>query len=238
AHLEAIWIFVAYVAHKSFRGIKEEVYVAQPDWFVDPDHPEKVYRLRKALYGLKQALRAWYDELLQFLISKSLTKESAIASLMFFGSAVLTMSETSVANDTSGLVLQRQKASDYDNSNPVPQIQHVIPLADTTVLSQQELDLLFGPLYNEFFNAGTSSVNKSSSATANSKHQDTQPTTNIQSLTEPINPTNANAEENNGNQVEHKFINPFCTPIHEVAESSSHNIGNSNVHTFNQPQVS
>ncbi|GJY74614.1 retrovirus-related pol polyprotein from transposon TNT 1-94 [Tanacetum coccineum] len=37
----------------------EEVYVAQPDGFVDPDHPDKVYRLRKALYGLKQAPRAW-----------------------------------------------------------------------------------------------------------------------------------------------------------------------------------
>nr|GFB01632.1 Gag-Pol polyprotein [Tanacetum cinerariifolium] len=37
--------------------LKEEVYVAQPDGFVDPDHPEKVYRLRKALYGLKQAPR-------------------------------------------------------------------------------------------------------------------------------------------------------------------------------------
>nr|GEX17016.1 retrovirus-related Pol polyprotein from transposon TNT 1-94 [Tanacetum cinerariifolium] len=39
--------------------LKEEVYVTQPDGFVDPDHPEKVYRLRKALYGLKQAPRAW-----------------------------------------------------------------------------------------------------------------------------------------------------------------------------------
>nr|GEV24139.1 Gag-Pol polyprotein [Tanacetum cinerariifolium] len=38
--------------------LKEEFYVAQPDGFVDPDHPEKVYRLRKALYGLKQAPRA------------------------------------------------------------------------------------------------------------------------------------------------------------------------------------
>nr|GEW75681.1 putative ribonuclease H-like domain-containing protein [Tanacetum cinerariifolium] len=37
----------------------EVVYVAQPDGFVDLDHPEKVYRLRKALYGLKQASRAW-----------------------------------------------------------------------------------------------------------------------------------------------------------------------------------
>nr|GEV56416.1 retrovirus-related Pol polyprotein from transposon TNT 1-94 [Tanacetum cinerariifolium] len=50
-------------------------YVAQQDGFVDPDYPEKVYRLRKALYGLKQALRAWYDELSQFLISKGFTKD-------------------------------------------------------------------------------------------------------------------------------------------------------------------
>ncbi|GKB31503.1 retrovirus-related pol polyprotein from transposon TNT 1-94 [Tanacetum coccineum] len=54
--------------------LKEEVYVAQPDGFVDPDHPEKVYRLRKALYGLKQAPRAWYDELSNFLMSKGFTK--------------------------------------------------------------------------------------------------------------------------------------------------------------------
>nr|GEZ69527.1 Gag-Pol polyprotein [Tanacetum cinerariifolium] len=54
--------------------LKEEVYVAQPDGFVDPDHPEKVYRLRKALYGLKQAPRAWYDELSKFLTSKGFTK--------------------------------------------------------------------------------------------------------------------------------------------------------------------
>nr|GEY67157.1 hypothetical protein [Tanacetum cinerariifolium] len=52
----------------------EEVYVAQPDGFVDPDHPENVYRLRKALYGLKQAPRAWYDELSKFLTSKGFTK--------------------------------------------------------------------------------------------------------------------------------------------------------------------
>ncbi|GJS85200.1 retrovirus-related pol polyprotein from transposon TNT 1-94 [Tanacetum coccineum] len=55
-------------------SLKEEVYVAQPDKFVDPDHPDKVYRLRKALYGLKQAPRAWYDELLKFLISKGFIK--------------------------------------------------------------------------------------------------------------------------------------------------------------------
>nr|GEW20532.1 retrovirus-related Pol polyprotein from transposon TNT 1-94 [Tanacetum cinerariifolium] len=80
AHLEAVWIFIAYATHKSFSiyqmdvktaflngSLKEEVYVAQPDGFVDLDHPEKVYLLRKALYGLKQAPRAWYDELSKFL---------------------------------------------------------------------------------------------------------------------------------------------------------------------------
>nr|GEW79039.1 copia protein [Tanacetum cinerariifolium] len=82
----------------------------------------------------------------------------------------------------------------------------------------------FGPLYDEFFDVGTSSVNKSSSPTDNYKHRDTPPTTNIQSSTEPTNPTNANAEENNHNQAEHEFINPFCTPVQEVTESSSYNI--------------
>ncbi|GKE45818.1 retrovirus-related pol polyprotein from transposon TNT 1-94 [Tanacetum coccineum] len=93
-------------------------------------------------------------------------------------------------------------ASDYDNSDLAPQLQNVSPSADTTVLSQQELDLLFGPLYDEFFNASTLSFNKSSSPTDNCKQQDTPPTTNIQSSTEPTTPTNVNAEENNDNQVE------------------------------------
>nr|GEV71939.1 hypothetical protein [Tanacetum cinerariifolium] len=59
-------------------SLKDEVYVAQPDGFVDPDHPEKFYQLRKALYGLKQAPRAWYDELSKFLKSKGLTKGQSI----------------------------------------------------------------------------------------------------------------------------------------------------------------
>nr|GEZ97952.1 hypothetical protein [Tanacetum cinerariifolium] len=58
--------------------LEAEVYVAQPDGFVDSEHPKKVYRLRKALYGLKQAPRAWYDELLKFLTSKGFTKGQSI----------------------------------------------------------------------------------------------------------------------------------------------------------------
>nr|GFD50764.1 Gag-Pol polyprotein [Tanacetum cinerariifolium] len=73
AWLEAVWLFIVYATHKSFTiyqmdvkttflygPLKEEVYVNQPDGFIDPYHPDKVYRLKKALYGLKQAPRAWY----------------------------------------------------------------------------------------------------------------------------------------------------------------------------------
>nr|GEX59920.1 retrovirus-related Pol polyprotein from transposon TNT 1-94 [Tanacetum cinerariifolium] len=38
--------------------LREEVYVSQPDEFVDKDNPNHVYKLKKPLYGLKQALRA------------------------------------------------------------------------------------------------------------------------------------------------------------------------------------
>nr|GEU84084.1 hypothetical protein [Tanacetum cinerariifolium] len=87
ARLEAVRLFIAYAAHKSFTvyqmdikttflygPLKEEVYVNQPDGFVDPYHPDKVYRLKKALYGLKQAPKAWYDELSNFMVSKGFSK--------------------------------------------------------------------------------------------------------------------------------------------------------------------
>ncbi|GJR12250.1 retrovirus-related pol polyprotein from transposon TNT 1-94 [Tanacetum coccineum] len=57
-------------------NLREEVYVSQPDGFVDPDKPNYVYKLKKALYGLKQAPRAWYDMLSSFLISNDFSKGS------------------------------------------------------------------------------------------------------------------------------------------------------------------
>ncbi|GKF55923.1 gag-pol polyprotein, partial [Tanacetum coccineum] len=77
----------------------------------------------------------------------------------------------------------------------------------TTVPLQKELDLLFSPLYDKFFNDGTSRVNKSSSPTDNSAPQDTHPSTNIHPTSEPSTPTNVHVEENNDNQAE--FTNPF-----------------------------
>ncbi|GJY97257.1 retrovirus-related pol polyprotein from transposon TNT 1-94 [Tanacetum coccineum] len=87
ARLEAIRIFIAFAAYMNMvvyqievktaflNGILcEEVYVSQPDGFVDPENPNHVYKLKKALYGLKQVPRAWYDFLSLFLLSQEFSK--------------------------------------------------------------------------------------------------------------------------------------------------------------------
>nr|GEY91833.1 retrovirus-related Pol polyprotein from transposon TNT 1-94 [Tanacetum cinerariifolium] len=87
ARMEAIKIFLAYAAHKSFTvfqmdvktaflhgSLKDDVYVCQPKGFIDADHSSHVYKLKKALYGLKQAPRAWYDELSKFLLQNHFFK--------------------------------------------------------------------------------------------------------------------------------------------------------------------
>ncbi|GJS61643.1 putative ribonuclease H-like domain-containing protein [Tanacetum coccineum] len=42
--------------------------ISQPLGFVDPEFPEKVYKVEKALYGLHQAPRAWYETLSTYLL--------------------------------------------------------------------------------------------------------------------------------------------------------------------------
>ncbi|GKA40253.1 retrovirus-related pol polyprotein from transposon TNT 1-94 [Tanacetum coccineum] len=114
---------------------------------------------------------------------------------------------TSVDNNTSGLAPQLQKTSDHNRSelenhdhinepSSLKLVLNVSPLADKTDSSQQELDFLFSPLFEEYFTARNQ--------TADAKF------------------------------VPYEFFNPFCTPVQEVAESSSRNVDNSNVHTFYQ----
>ncbi|GJV67994.1 retrovirus-related pol polyprotein from transposon TNT 1-94 [Tanacetum coccineum] len=89
ARMEAIRIFLAYSAHKSFivfqmdvktaflhGTLKEDVYVCQHEGFIDADHPSHVYKLKllSAHYGLKQAPKAWYDKLSKFLLQNHFFK--------------------------------------------------------------------------------------------------------------------------------------------------------------------
>ncbi|GJY65269.1 retrovirus-related pol polyprotein from transposon TNT 1-94 [Tanacetum coccineum] len=90
ARMEAIKMFLAYDAHKSFTvfqmdvktaflhgTLKEDVYVCQPEGFINVDHPSHVYKLNKALYGLKQAPRAWSMFMILSLVLHTLVNQSS-----------------------------------------------------------------------------------------------------------------------------------------------------------------
>nr|GEZ96318.1 putative ribonuclease H-like domain-containing protein [Tanacetum cinerariifolium] len=116
--------------------------------------------------------------------------------------------EEGIEHQTS--TAQTPEQNDYDNPDPIPQRQDVSSLADAHVPSQQELDLLFGPLCDKFFNAG-------------SNPQDKQPPMNVQPTSAPSTLTYVHAEKNNDNQAkegEHlpddEFTNPFCAPAQEM----------------------
>ncbi|GJZ88624.1 putative ribonuclease H-like domain-containing protein [Tanacetum coccineum] len=81
ARAEAIRLFLDFTSFMNFPvyqmdvksaflygTIEEEVYVFQPPGCVDPEFPEKVYKVEKALYGLHQAPRAWYETLSTYLL--------------------------------------------------------------------------------------------------------------------------------------------------------------------------
>nr|GEY91262.1 hypothetical protein [Tanacetum cinerariifolium] len=129
------------------------------------DHPlEQVHGNASRPVQTRRQL-ATYPEICMYALTVSTAEPKNIKEAMADSAWIEAMPRSSM-----------KKASDYDNPDPVPQRQDVSSSADVDVPSLQESDLLFGPLYDEFFNA--------------------------------------------------------------EAESSSHNIGNSNVPTFNQPQDS
>nr|GEV16259.1 retrovirus-related Pol polyprotein from transposon TNT 1-94 [Tanacetum cinerariifolium] len=134
----------------------------------------------------------------------------------------------SIDNKTPSFAPQRQKALDYDNFGPAPQLHQssnhnssklkthnhnnklsslklvpkFSPPADKTDSLQQELDFLFSPFFNEYLSTRNQSVSKYSSLIDNYKQLVTQPTTNFYHTTKLTTPTtNVNAEENNNDQV-------------------------------------
>nr|GEV59888.1 retrovirus-related Pol polyprotein from transposon TNT 1-94 [Tanacetum cinerariifolium] len=131
ARMEAIRIFLAYVAHKSFTvfqmdvktaflhgTLKEDVYVCQPEGFIDADHPSHVYKLKKALYGLKQAPIAWYTKLFSDLM-KSRFEMSMMGKMTFFFSLQVNQSSCGIFINQSNYMLEILKNYGMESCDPV-----------------------------------------------------------------------------------------------------------------------
>nr|GEV07899.1 hypothetical protein [Tanacetum cinerariifolium] len=147
ARLEAIRIFLAHAAHKNMvvyhmdvktailnGNLREEVYVSQPNGFVDQDNPNHVYKLKKALYGLKQAPRAWYDMLSSFLISQDFSKGSVDPTLFIRrnGNDLLLISQSprGIFINQSKYTLESLKKYSFESYD----------LVDTPVVEKSKLD--------------------------------------------------------------------------------------------------
>jgi len=61
--------------------LQEEVYMEQPQGYVDQTRPNLVCKLKKALYGLKQTPKAWSDKIGQYLVTSGFQTSNANFSL-------------------------------------------------------------------------------------------------------------------------------------------------------------
>nr|GFB76670.1 retrovirus-related Pol polyprotein from transposon TNT 1-94 [Tanacetum cinerariifolium] len=126
ARKKAIRIFLAYAGHKSFSvfqidvktaflhgSLKEDVYVCQPEGFIDADHPSHVYKLKKALYGLKQTPIAWYIQLFSELM-KSCFKMLMMREMTFFLGLQVNQSPCGIFINQSKYVLEILKNMEWN----------------------------------------------------------------------------------------------------------------------------
>ncbi|GJZ10206.1 retrovirus-related pol polyprotein from transposon TNT 1-94 [Tanacetum coccineum] len=138
AGMEAVRIFLAYVAHKSFimfqmdvktaflhGTLKEDVYVCQPEGFINTDHPSHVYKLKKSLYGLKHVPKAWYDDLSKFLLQNHFFKVTIDPMLFIrcFNDDILVVQLTNplcgIFINQSNYVLEILKKYEMETCDPV-----------------------------------------------------------------------------------------------------------------------
>nr|GEU63359.1 retrovirus-related Pol polyprotein from transposon TNT 1-94 [Tanacetum cinerariifolium] len=141
ARMEAIRIFLAYATHKSFfvfqmdvktaflhGSLKDDVYVCQPEGFIDDDHPSHVYKLKKALYGLKQASRRFDNDILvvqvyvdDIIFGLWYTKDSGFELIGFLDADYTRCKDTFKSTSGGAQFLGEKLLTDYGfNFNKIP----------------------------------------------------------------------------------------------------------------------
>ncbi|GKF44833.1 retrotransposon protein, putative, ty1-copia subclass, partial [Tanacetum coccineum] len=67
--------------------LDEDIYMVQPEGFVNPNHPRKVCKLQRSIYGLKQASRSWNkrfdEEIKRFKFTQNLDKACDLGEAAF-----------------------------------------------------------------------------------------------------------------------------------------------------------
>nr|GEZ40171.1 hypothetical protein [Tanacetum cinerariifolium] len=131
ARMEAIRIFLAYVTHKSFTvfqmdvetaflhgSLKEDVYVCQPEGFIDVDHPSHVYKLKKALYGLKY-IQLFFD------LMKSRFEMLMMGEMTFFLGLQVNQSPCGIFINQSKYVLEILNKYGMESCDPIGTLMEI-----------------------------------------------------------------------------------------------------------------
>ena len=58
--------------------LEEEIFMKQPEGFVDKDQPDLVCKLKKSLYGLKQSARCWNKTIDEYLKKSILERDTGL----------------------------------------------------------------------------------------------------------------------------------------------------------------
>nr|GEU76328.1 hypothetical protein [Tanacetum cinerariifolium] len=149
ARMKAIRIFLAYAAHKSLtvfqmdvktafshETLKKDVYVCQPEGFIDADHPSHVFKLKNALYGLKQAPHVYVDDIIfgfthprytQLFsdLMKSRFEMSMMGEMTFFFGLQVNQSPCGIFINQSNYVLEILKKYGMESCDPVGTLMEI-----------------------------------------------------------------------------------------------------------------
>ncbi|GKA76908.1 retrovirus-related pol polyprotein from transposon TNT 1-94 [Tanacetum coccineum] len=147
ARLKAICIFIAFAAHMNMvvyqmdvktaflNGIlREEVYLIQPEGFVDPENPNHVYKLKKALYGRegKEILlvQIYVDDIIFASTKPDKFQMSMMGKLSFLLGLQISQSPRGIFLNQSKYALESFKKYGMETCEPV----------DTPMVEKSKLD--------------------------------------------------------------------------------------------------